>query len=132
MSRSDDQLAHLAHLARLDRCKRADQTVGEALGVQLVELYHRQVERRQTKLGQIADAWGRLVPESLQERSCLEGLHRGRLTVVVDSAPHLFQLRQLLLAGLEKQLLAACRGAGVRRIALKRGRWYDQAGNPAF
>jgi hypothetical protein len=31
----------------------------------------------------------------------------------------------LLLAGLEKQLLAACKASGLRRITLKRGRWYD-------
>ncbi len=126
MSHSDD------NLARLHRSKQIDHTVGEALGAELVDLYHRQVERRQTKLGQLADVWGRLVPESLQARSCLEGLHRGRLTIIVDSAPHLYQLKQLLLAGLEQQIVAACRGAGVRRITLKRGRWYDENGNPTF
>lgn len=120
------------NLARLDRSKRIDHAVGEAIGVELIDLYHRQVERRQTKLGLIAQAWGRLIPESLQERSCLETLHRGRLTVVVDSAPHLYQLKQVLLAGLQKQIIAACPGAGIRSIRLKRGRWYDRNGDPTF
>lgn len=120
------------NLSRLDRAKRRDVTVGEALGEDLLNLYHKQVERRQTKLGQVAEAWGRLVPEHLQERSCIESLHRGRLGVIVDSAPHLYELKQLLLAGLEAQLLTACRGAGVRRVTLKRGRWYDDAGHPTF
>ena len=52
--------------------------------------------------------------------------------MIVDSAPHLYQLKQLLLAGLEVQMLAACRGAGLRRITLKRGRWYDDRGEARF
>jgi len=47
------------------------------------------------------------------------------LTVLVDSAPHLYELQQLLLAGLELQLLAACKGAGLTKIQLKRGRASD-------
>ena len=119
-------------LARLDRCKRRDDGVGELIGGAIVDLYERQIERRQSKLAQVADVWGQLVPAALQERSCLESLHRGRLGVVVDSAPHLYELKQLMLAGLERQLLAACRAAGVRRITLKRGRWYDANGEATF
>ena len=110
-------------LRRLDAAKRREDLVGSPLGEAVAQLFHGQVEKRQTKTGQAAEAWARIVPEELQARSCVESLVRGRLTVVVDSAPHLFQLRQLLLAGLETQLLSACRSAGVRRIALKRGRW---------
>ena len=126
MSEPDDLLA------RLDRAKRQEHAVGEAIGGELLSLFQTHVEKRQTKLGKVADAWGRLVPEHLQARSCLEGLHRGRLNVIVDSAPHLYELKQLLLAGLEAQLVHACRAAGVRRVGLRRGRWYDDNGNPTF
>ncbi len=119
-------------LARLDRHKRRDDAVGDLIGGALVELYERQIERRQSKLAQVAEVWGQLVPEALQERSCLESLHRGRLGVMVDSAPHLYELKQLMLAGLERRLLVACRAAGVRRITLKRGRWYDAHGEATF
>jgi len=42
--------------------------------------------------------------------------------VIVDSAPHLYELKQLLLAGLEQQLLLACAVSGLRKINLKPGR----------
>ena len=49
----------------------------------------------------------------------------GTLTVVVDSASHLYELKQLLLAGLQQQLMIACGASGLRKVALRRGRWYD-------
>lgn len=122
----------VAHLRRLDGYKRVETTIGAPLGEAMIQLYHGQVTRRQGKLAVLADVWCRLVPDQLVERCALESFHRGRLTVIVDSAPHLYQLKQVLLAGLESQLLAACRGAGLRRIMLKRGRWYDDRGQPRF
>jgi hypothetical protein len=121
-----------AQLRRLDRCKRRESLVGTSLGEEVVALYHRQVERRQTKLAVLSDFWCRVMPAPLLERCALESFHRGRLTVIVDSAPHLYQIKQLLLAGLEAQLLAACRGTGLRKIVLKRGRWYDDRGEARF
>ena len=114
-------------LARLDRHKRRDTAVGTSLGETLAAL-HGQVARRQPKMEKLADAWCRFVPESMCARCSLESFVRGRLTVVVDSAPHLYELKQLLLAGLEREILRACKGAGLTRIALKRGRWYDDRG----
>jgi len=52
-------------------------------------------------------------------------LHRGTLMVLVDSSSHLYELKQLLLAGLDQQLLLACKSTGLRKISLKAGRWYD-------
>jgi hypothetical protein len=124
--------AERARLARLDAVKRRDHVVGESLGLAVAELFKKQVARRHTKLGTCSEAWCDLVPEALQERSCVESLHRGRLTVWVDSAPHLYQLRQLLLSGLEKELVTTCRGSGLRSVSLKRGRWYDERGEPRF
>ena len=65
------------------------------------------------------------MPELLERHCALESFHRGQLTVLVDSSPHLYELRQLLLSGLEKQLKIACKSAGLKKITLTPGRWYD-------
>jgi hypothetical protein len=119
MSRTD------ADLARLDRVKRTDNAVGAPLGPQMVQFFKHSVEKRNTKLGKIAECWGSIVPEMFNEHCALESLNRGTLTVLVDSASHLYELKQLLLAGLEQQLLLACKPAGLRKISLKMGRWYE-------
>ena len=77
------------------------------------------------KFGKIGDAWSQLVPELLDRHCCLESFYRGHLTVLVDSSPQLYDLKQLLLSGLQQQLLLACKSAGLRKITLKPGRWYD-------
>jgi len=117
--------------AELRRLARVKQTQREEIAPisDTVVGFFKSVEKRHKKLGKISNMWTRLVPQMLQEHCCLEGLSKGTLTVLVDSSPHLYDLKQLLLAGLEKQILLACPGAGLRRIALKPGRWYDGA-NP--
>jgi hypothetical protein len=117
--------AEEAELARLHRAKHVDGAVGRPLGEEMLDFFKRSVQKRQTKLARIAECWGRLVPETLSEHCALEGLHRGTLTVIVDSSSHLYELKQLLLAGLEQQLLLACRFASLRKVSLKFGRWYD-------
>jgi hypothetical protein len=116
-------------LARLARVKGAPRPMPDALGPELISFFKTSVQKRQTKLEKIADGWSQLVPELLNEHCALEGFTRGTLTVLVDSASHLYELKQLLLAGLEKQLLAACKASGLRRITLRRGRWYDDGGD---
>jgi len=116
--------SHL-ELVRLDRHKRTPQNVGAALGPEMISFFKQAVEKRQTKLSKIAECWGRLVPETLLEHCALEGFVRGSLTVIVDSSSHLYELKQLLLAGLQDQLLIACKSAGLRKITLKHGRWYS-------
>ena len=111
-------------LARLARVKAAPPPVPDPLGPELISFFKTSVQKRQSKLEKIADCWQQLVPELLNEHCALEGLTRGTLTVLVDTAAHLYELKQLLLAGLEKQLLTACKATGLRKIALKRGRWY--------
>jgi hypothetical protein len=123
--KSDDPRLAFAELRRLSRVKQSAPPSAGALGPEMVSFFKNAVQKRQTKLGKIADCWAVLVPELLNEHCALEGLHRGTLTVLVDSASHLYELKQLLLAGLQQQLLLACKGAGLRKITLKRGRWYD-------
>ncbi len=114
-----------AALRRLDQAKRLTHRAGEALGPELLAFFKQSVEKRHTKLGKIAASWGMIVPEMFAEHCALESLNRGTLTVIVDSSSHLYELKQLLLAGLQQQLLFACKSAGLRKINLKAGRWYD-------
>lgn len=112
-------------MARLYRAKRGEQEVGQPLGQEMVTFFKRSVQKRQTKFAKIAEVWGRLVPETFSEHCALQSFQRGTLTVMVDNASHLYELKQLLLAGLEQQLVLACRFASLRKVSLKFGRWYD-------
>jgi hypothetical protein len=114
-----------AELQRVHRVKQVAPETTEALGTQMLAFFNKSVARRQTKLSQLAECWCRLVPETLSDHCSLETFVRGTLTVLVDSSSHLYELKQLLLAGLEQQLLIACRPAGLRKIGLRQGRWYD-------
>lgn len=121
-----------AELARLHRVKQASPDPIDPLGPEMISFFKHAVQKRQTKLATIAECWGRLVPDFLSAHCALESLNRGTLTVLVDTAAHLYELKQLLLAGLDKQLLLACRSAGLRKITLKPGRWYDGEQAPRF
>jgi hypothetical protein len=114
-----------AELQRVHRVKQAAPAAMDALGPQMLAFFNKSVAKRQTKLAKVSECWCRLVPETLLEHCALEGFVRGTLTVQVDSASHLYELKQLLLAGLEQQILIACRASGLRKIVLRAGRWYD-------
>lgn len=124
MSRHDARFED-AELRRVARVKQTSHTVGSAIGPELVGFFKHSVQKRHTKLGKIAECWSGLVPELLNEHCALESFSRGTLVVVVDSSSHLYQLKTLLLAGLQQQLLVACGGAGLKKVTLKPGRWYD-------
>ena len=116
-------------LARLNRVKRSAPHPAAALGPQLIEFFKQSVQKRHTKLSKIAECWATLIPENLNDHCALESYSRGTLSVLVDSSSHLYELKQLLLAGLQQQLLLACKSAGLRKINLRPGRWYS--GNSA-
>ena len=116
-------------LSRLARVKKSPTPPPEWIGPELVGFFKNSVQRRHTKLGKIGECWAQLVPELLNDHCALEGFSRGTLTVIVDSSAHLYELKQLLLAGLQQQLRAACAGAGLKKIALKPGRWYEGDGD---
>jgi len=115
----------LNELRRLQQVKQARPVPAAALGAEMIEFFKNSVQKRQTKLSRIAQCWATLVPEMLSDHCALESLSRGTLTVIVDSSSHLYELKQLLLAGLEKQIMVACKSAGLRKIVLRAGRWYD-------
>jgi hypothetical protein len=112
-------------LSKLQRFKQLNRPALAPLGEEMVDFFKQTVQQRQTKLAKIAQSWVQLVPETLNDHCALHGLSRGTLTVLVDSAAYLYELKQLLLAGLENQLLLACASTGLRRIALKPGRPND-------
>ena len=114
-----------ADLKRLARVKRSSPAAGSPLGPAMIGFFQQSVQKRQVKLSQVAACWARLVPQTLSDHCALESLSRGTLTVLVDSASHLYELKQLLLAGLQQQLTLACKSAGLKKIALRPGRWYD-------
>jgi hypothetical protein len=112
-------------IRRMHRFKSHTEPVGIALGTEMVDFFQRSVAKRQTKLEKIAELWTALVPELHNEHCALESFSRGTLTVMVDSSSHLFELKQLLISGLEAQLCLACKSAGLRKITLRPGRWYE-------
>jgi hypothetical protein len=117
-----------ANLEELQRLQKAKTTAGydaRPLGGGMIDFFKQSVAKRQTKLGKIADCWTGLIPAKLIEHCALESFSRGQLVVIVDSSPHLYELKQQLLSGLQKELLQACKSTGLRKIQLKAGRWYE-------
>ncbi len=121
MNQSDLDLARLQHVkGRMD-------PAGEALGPEMIGFFKNSVAKRQANLLKIADRWAAFIPPTLNDHCALDSFSRGVLTVIVDSSSHLYELKQLLLAGLQQQLLLACKTSGLRKIALKPGRWYESS-----
>ena len=114
-----------AELKRLSRIKSSTPAKARLLGPEMVNFFKNTVQKRQTKLTQIAECWAVLVPPDLSDHCSLESLNRGTLSVLVDSASHLYELKQLLLSSLEKQLIQNCKATGLRKITLRPGRWYE-------
>jgi predicted nucleic acid-binding Zn ribbon protein len=74
------------------------------LSAPLAVLTRRILAKKVRQLSQLAHVWDEIIPENIADHTALESLNRGTLTVVVDSAPHRFQLQMLLNAGLLKDL----------------------------
>lgn len=114
-----------ADLIRLAKYKATPPAKTNPIGPELIEFFKQSVEKRQGKFAKIADVWNQLIPPTMLKHCALESFTRGSLTVIVDSSPHLYEMKQLLLAGLQKQILLACKSTGLKKITLKPGRWYD-------
>jgi hypothetical protein len=111
-----------AELRRLFRWKTSRPYTPHVLGEEAIELFNTQIKKRHAKFGKLSEVWDTLVPQLFQEHTMLASFVRGILTVHVDSSPYLYELKQLMLAGLEDQLLLACRGEGLKKVTLKRGK----------
>jgi hypothetical protein len=105
-------------LRRLTDVKQINHFSGLPLGPEMLGFFKHSVEKRHTKLSKIAECWETLIPSILANHCALETFSRGTLTVLVE-------LKQVLLSGLQKQLLISCRAEGLKKISLKPGRWYD-------
>jgi hypothetical protein len=67
--------------------------------------------RKFKQLGQMSMLWDEAIPEDIAAHTALESFQRGVLTVMVDSAPHRFQLQTLLMNGVLKYMQSRFSGA---------------------
>lgn len=111
-----------AELTKLTRFKGPRPLAAERLGENVVAYFKTRIEKQQKKFGCIGEQWLTLVPEALQTTSELVTFSRGTLGIVVANSTALFQMKQAMLAGLQDQLLHACRGQGLKKITIKVGR----------
>jgi hypothetical protein len=104
----------LADLQRLSEVKRINRRSGEPLGPEMVTFF-KQAERRQNKFGKIGGMLVAADPRRLQRPLRPRELSIAARLPSWSTAPrHLYELKQLLLAGLQQQLLLACKSAGLR------------------
>jgi predicted nucleic acid-binding Zn ribbon protein len=80
--------------------------------------------KRVRQLSKLASAWDEVIPPSIRDHTALEGFNRGTLTVLVDSAPHRFQLQMLLDGGLLGELRRRFNGA-IDKVRLVSGQFYS-------
>lgn len=100
----------------------ADRTA--RLGEPLAILMQHTLGKRVKQLGVLAQVWDDVIPDEIRRHTALEGYSRGTLTVIVDSAPHRFQLEMLLRGGLKKALSERFTGP-LSRIKLAPGQFYS-------
>jgi hypothetical protein len=94
--------------------KHADRTLGF-----MADQFKREVARPYKQLGDLTRLWAEMLPESILNRTRLEALSRGVLTVACDSSAALYELDRLLREGLEAQLIQQHTGPAFRRIKLR-------------
>ena len=95
------------------------------------QFIRREVAPRQKKLSCLGQAWRKLLPEALLEHTCLENIYHGKLKVLVDDGPSLYELSQLKEELLD-QLRQCCPSVAPVEIRFVRGCWYhtNEEGNP--
>ena len=89
--------------------------------------------KRVRRLRELAGIWDEVIPEFLRDHTALEGLHRGVLTVMVDSSGHRFHLQNLLAGGLKREIQARYSGP-LNKIRVIPGQFYavDLAGDRRY
>lgn len=96
-------------IQRRQTAKRLDALANEALAAAPMDL------------DQLTDAWRSVVPPAQRDHSAVEKLHRGTLTVVVDSAATRYVLNGLSGATILSALANELGDARVRRIVFRVG-----------
>jgi len=103
--------------------------LGEPLGLLMKHTLGRKVRQ----LSELSELWDEMVPDQIAGHTALERFSRGVLTVLVDSAPHRFQLQTLLNGGLKRAIQQRFSGA-INKIRLVPGQFYsiDLNGSPRY
>ena len=78
--------------------------------------------KRVRQLSQLASIWDEVIPDEIASHTALESYSQGVLTVMVDSAPHRFQLQTLLRGGLTRAIRERSTGL-LRKIRLVPGQF---------
>ncbi len=94
------------------------------IGQPLALLMKHKLAKRVKQLSRLAEVWDEVIPEEIAEHTALEGFNRGTLTVLVDSAPHRFQLNLLLAGGVKKEIQKRFSGT-LNHIRLLPGQFYS-------
>jgi hypothetical protein len=112
----EDRERHLdEHIGRLRGWRNRSQP---DLSLRFLEKqFQREVARPHKQLGPLAEAWREKVPAHLVKRTALQSLRNGVLKVHVADSATLWELDQLLRAGLEQQLRQGMPGT-LRRVRL--------------
>ncbi len=124
---TDDKLLQKVNQMRKRQKRRPAKTLGKVAD----DFFKKRIAKRHKRLQKISSAWSELLPQELQEHSCIEGLNRGTLKVLVDSQVHFAELDMLVRSGLADQILDMEPGLQAFSIKLFRGKWYhvDEEGN---
>ncbi len=103
---------------KLDRLRENRRRKGRETGIGATfEAQGRDLKRLQRRMGPMAEAWLSVCPPSLLERTAIDGISRGVLTIRVDSHATRYTLDRILRAGGERDFI---KGAPmtVRRLKL--------------
>jgi hypothetical protein len=87
----------------------------------LAALMKHRLARRVRQISQLAAAWDECIPDFIREHTGLVKFSRGTLTVAVDSAPHRYQLQQLLQGGLLDAMRERFPSGALNRVKLVPG-----------
>ncbi len=85
------------------------------LGDVTKDLMDNRISPQQAKFGPIAELWNRLLPEELRRHCKIAGFSAGRLKVLVDLPPHMYEM-QLCSPELLSELQRQCPRANIKEI----------------
>jgi hypothetical protein len=85
----------------------------------VAEQFKREIAKPYKQLGDLIALWNELLPAEWTQRSRLESLQRGVLTVAVDSSAGFYEIDRRLRGGLERELITRHQGPAFRRVKLR-------------
>lgn len=109
---SSYEARRLADLRERRGARRPTGSMGDAFASAAKEL-----ERQRRRTGAVAGAWEAVCPAELIDRTAIEGVSRGVLTIRVADASTRFQLDRFMRGGGEMEVIRRS-PSGVRRVKL--------------